>query len=144
MYRIHQPLTQTLALFLKLLKQEEKKLLGNYSMAAQKRLNAFISLPAEKRYDDFSKKYPEFPGHLLPAKHSPGEPIKKVNGTGAHPHRGVSLLTDIRNGEDDHFDSDGNHAIGNSGEAKWMKAVNGIIESRIDYRPGNFQLSAIG
>ena len=68
-----------------------------------------------------------FLDHLFPAKHSPGEPLKKVNGTGAHPHRGIATLTYILNGEADHFDSRGNHAKVNSGGAQWMKAGNGII-----------------
>jgi len=51
-----------------------------------------------------------FLDHLMPAKHSPGEPMKKVNGSGAHPHRGIATLTYILNGEADHFDSRGNHA----------------------------------
>src|SRR6185295_19434048 len=68
-----------------------------------------------------------FLDHVLPAKHSADEPVKKVNGTGAHPHRGIATLTYILNGEADHFDSDGNRAIVNSGGAQWMKAGNGII-----------------
>jgi redox-sensitive bicupin YhaK (pirin superfamily) len=68
-----------------------------------------------------------FLDHLMPAKHSPGEPIKKVNGSGAHPHRGIATLTYILNGEADHFDSRGNHSKVNSGGAQWMKAGNGII-----------------
>ncbi len=68
-----------------------------------------------------------FLDHLMPAKHSPGEPVKKVNGSGAHPHRGIATLTYILNGEADHFDSRGNHSKVNSGGAQWMKAGNGII-----------------
>ncbi|HMI67648.1 MAG TPA: pirin family protein [Cyclobacteriaceae bacterium] len=68
-----------------------------------------------------------FLDHLMPANHSPGEPIKKVNGSGAHPHRGIATLTYILNGEADHFDSRGNHSKVNSGGAQWMKAGNGII-----------------
>jgi CRP-like cAMP-binding protein len=41
----------------------------NNSIANQRRLNAYISLPAEKRYDAFSKQYPEFiqrfPQHII-------------------------------------------------------------------------------
>ena len=51
-----------------------------------------------------------FLDHLLPAKHSPNEQLKKVDGSGAHPHRGIATLTYILNGEADHFDSNGNHA----------------------------------
>jgi redox-sensitive bicupin YhaK (pirin superfamily) len=68
-----------------------------------------------------------FLDHLMPAKHSPNEPIKVVNGSGAHPHRGIATLTYILNGEADHFDSAGHHAKVNSGGVQWMKAGNGII-----------------
>src|SRR5882762_5852327 len=68
-----------------------------------------------------------FLDHLPQAKHSPGEPPKKVNGSGAHPHRGIATLTYIINGEADHFDSKGNRARVNSGGVQWMKAGNGII-----------------
>jgi redox-sensitive bicupin YhaK (pirin superfamily) len=68
-----------------------------------------------------------FLDHLMPAKHSPNEPIKVVNGSGAHPHRGIATLTYILNGEADHFDSAGHHVKVNSGGVQWMKAGNGII-----------------
>jgi redox-sensitive bicupin YhaK (pirin superfamily) len=68
-----------------------------------------------------------FLDHLMPAKHSPDDPIKVVNGTGAHPHRGIATLTYILNGEADHFDSAGHHANVSSGGVQWMKAGNGII-----------------
>ena len=68
-----------------------------------------------------------FLDHLMPAKHSPNEPLSVVNGTGAHPHRGIATLTYILNGEANHFDSRGNHALVHSGGAQWMKAGNGII-----------------
>jgi len=68
-----------------------------------------------------------FLDHVPPVKHLAGEPRKKVNGTGAHPHRGIATLTYILNGEAEHFDSRGNHATVNSGGAQWMKAGNGII-----------------
>ena len=46
-----------------------RKLDEKHSIAAQKRLNASISLSAEKRYDDFAKQYPEFiqrfPQHII-------------------------------------------------------------------------------
>jgi hypothetical protein len=48
-------------------------------------------------------------------------------GTGAHPHRGIATLTYILNGEGEHFDSAGNHAMVYSGGIQWMKAGNGII-----------------
>ena len=48
-------------------------------------------------------------------------------GTGAHPHRGISTLTYVLNGEDEHFDSAGNYARVYSGGVQWMKAGSGII-----------------
>ena len=60
--------------------------------------------------------------HLVPAQHSPDEQAKEVNGTGAHPHRGIATLTYILNGEADHFDSNGNHTKVRSGGVQWMKA----------------------
>jgi len=72
-----------------------------------------------------------FLDHVIPAQHTPGEPLKKVNGTGAHPHRGIATLTYIFNGEADHNDSIGNHAMVHSGGAQWMKAGNGIIHDEV-------------
>src|SRR5258706_384507 len=68
-----------------------------------------------------------FLDHVMPAKHSPGEPLKEVHGTGAHPHRGIATLTYILNGEADHHDSYGHRALVHSRGAPWMKAGNGII-----------------
>ena len=68
-----------------------------------------------------------FLDHLLPAKHSPNEPIEVVSGKGAHPHRGIATLTYILNGEADHFDSAGHHAKVKSGGLQWMKAGSGIM-----------------
>ena len=46
-----------------------RKLDENYAIASQKRLNATISLPAEKRYSDLANTYPEFlqrfPQHII-------------------------------------------------------------------------------
>ena len=46
-----------------------RKLDENYAIASQKRLNTIISLPAEQRYSDFTKTYPEFlqrfPQHII-------------------------------------------------------------------------------
>lgn len=72
-----------------------------------------------------------FLDHFMPAKHSPYEPLKEVDGTGAHPHRGIATLTYILNGEADHHDSYGNHALVHSGGAQWMKAGNGIIHDGV-------------
>lgn len=49
------------------------------------------------------------------------------SGTGPHPHRGIATLSYIISGEDEHFDSAGNHAKVHSGGIQWMKAGNGII-----------------
>jgi redox-sensitive bicupin YhaK (pirin superfamily) len=72
-----------------------------------------------------------FLDHVLPARHSAEEPLKVVNGTGAHPHRGIATLTYILNGEADHHDSKGHHAKVRSGGAQWMKAGNGIIHDEV-------------
>ena len=49
--------------------QMSRKLDENHSIAAQRRVNASISLPAEKRYNDFAASYPEFlerfPQHII-------------------------------------------------------------------------------
>jgi redox-sensitive bicupin YhaK (pirin superfamily) len=64
-----------------------------------------------------------FLDHVAPRIHT------SVNnsGTGSHPHRGIATLTYVLNGEDEHFDSAGNHAKVHSGGVQWMKAGNGII-----------------
>jgi redox-sensitive bicupin YhaK (pirin superfamily) len=65
--------------------------------------------------------------HIAPIKHSADEPLKAVDGSGAHPHRGIATLTYILNGEAEHFDSSGHNAKVSSGGAQWMKAGNGVI-----------------
>ena len=49
--------------------QMTRKLDDNHAFAYQKRLNAYISLSAEQRYEDFAKQYPEFlqrfPQHII-------------------------------------------------------------------------------
>src|SRR5258708_36315666 len=72
-----------------------------------------------------------FLDHVLPVKHSPGEPHKVANGKAAHPHRGIATLTYILNGEADHRDSRGHHAKVRSGGVQWMKAGNGIIHDEV-------------
>ena len=72
-----------------------------------------------------------FLDHILPIKHSPDEPLKKVNGTGAHPHRGIATLTYILHGEGEHFDSNGQHAKVSSGGVQWMKAGTGVIHDEV-------------
>jgi redox-sensitive bicupin YhaK (pirin superfamily) len=72
-----------------------------------------------------------FLDHIVPIRHSPDEERKVVNGTGAHPHRGIATLTYLINGEADHNDSMGHHALVRSGGAQWMKAGNGIIHDEV-------------
>jgi redox-sensitive bicupin YhaK (pirin superfamily) len=72
-----------------------------------------------------------FLDHVPPAEHSPDEPIKKANGSGAHPHRGIATLTYLLHGEADHLDSKGHHAKVGSGGVQWMKAGNGIIHDEV-------------
>ena len=72
-----------------------------------------------------------FLDHAIPIKHLPEEPIKVVNGKGAHPHRGIATLTYILNGEADHHDSKGHQERVRSGGAQWMKAGNGIIHDEV-------------
>ena len=74
-----------------------------------------------------------FLDHIGPTKHAANEPIQK-NGNGAHPHRGISTLTYVLNGEEEHFDSKGNYGKINSGGIQWMKAGNGIVHD------GNFNV----
>ena len=68
-----------------------------------------------------------FLDHLMPEKHSPNEKRKVVDGTMAHPHRGIATLTYVINGEADHNDSNGHHALVRTGGAQWMKAGNGVV-----------------
>ena len=46
---------------------------------------------------------------------------------GAHPHRGITTVTYVIEGENEHRDSLGNHAVVNSGGLQWMKAGRGIV-----------------
>jgi redox-sensitive bicupin YhaK (pirin superfamily) len=58
------------------------------------------------------------------------------NGMGAHPHRGIATLTYVMQGEEEHFDSAGNHGKIRSGGVQWMKAGNGIIhDGNMNYDP---------
>jgi redox-sensitive bicupin YhaK (pirin superfamily) len=72
-----------------------------------------------------------FLDHVLPSTHSSNELKKKANGKGAHPHRGIATLTYLFDGEAEHLDSNGHHAIVHSGGAQWMKAGNGIIHDEV-------------
>ncbi|MBC9914530.1 pirin family protein [Chitinophaga varians] len=72
-----------------------------------------------------------FLDYVPPVQHAADEPRKAVNGSGAHPHRGIATLTYVLNGEADHFDSNGHHAKVYSGGAQWMKAGTGIIHDEV-------------
>lgn len=76
-----------------------------------------------------------FMDHIIPKVHS----SSMDSGTGGHPHRGIATLSYIIEGEDEHFDSMGNHAKVYSGGIQWMKAGNGIIHDEtlnVDSRTG--------
>ena len=59
------------------------------------------------------------------------EPQDKImqRSTGAHPHRGITTLTYVLKGSNEHIDSLGNHAIVNSGSVHWMKSGRGIVHN---------------
>lgn len=87
-----------------------------------------------------------FLDHAVPIKHSRDEPLKKANGKGAHPHRGIATLTYILSGEAVHLDSKGHFAKVNSGGVQWMKAGNGIIHDEVvnvDARSGDLLTHAL-
>lgn len=46
---------------------------------------------------------------------------------GKHPHRGITTVTYVIAGENEHRDSLGNHAVVHSGGLQWMKAGSGIV-----------------
>jgi len=80
-------------------------------------------------YRILANRYADAVGPFVFLDHIAPKIQEKVNkkGTGAHPHRGIATLTYILNGEDEHFDSNGNYAMVHSGGVQWMKAGNGII-----------------
>lgn len=49
------------------------------------------------------------------------------SGTGAHPHRGITTVTYVIKGENEHTDSLGHSAVVKSGGMQWMKAGRGIV-----------------
>ena len=59
--------------------------------------------------------------------------------TGAHPHRGITTLTYIIKGKNEHLDSMGNHAVVDSASVQWMKAGRGIVHD--EGAPEDFQAS---
>jgi redox-sensitive bicupin YhaK (pirin superfamily) len=64
-----------------------------------------------------------FLDHILPKI----QPSLNKGSLGAHAHRGIATLTYVISGEDEHFDSAGNHAKVHSGGIQWMKAGNGVV-----------------
>lgn len=64
-----------------------------------------------------------FLDHLAPAIHTKSD----KNDTGAHPHRGIATFSYLFSGENEHFDSLGNHQRVRNGGIQWMKAGNGIV-----------------
>jgi redox-sensitive bicupin YhaK (pirin superfamily) len=68
-----------------------------------------------------------FLDHAAPMEKTPKKHPVLLNGTGAHPHRGIATFGYVISGEIEHSDSRGNHGIVGPGGAQWMKAGNGII-----------------
>lgn len=64
-----------------------------------------------------------FLDHLLPTFVE--KPLPR--GAGAHPHRGIATFTYLLEGAIEHYDSNGNHGLVNSGGIQWMKAGLGVI-----------------
>lgn len=54
-------------------------------------------------------------------------PVKPLNGSTAHPHRGIITATYLLEGENEHHDSLGNKQIVTSGGLQWMNSGNGIV-----------------
>ncbi len=67
-----------------------------------------------------------FLDHFYEREITPKE-LSDSRGTGAHPHRGITTVTYVIKGENEHKDSLGNRAIVTSGGMQWMKAGRGII-----------------
>lgn len=71
-------------------------------------------------------------GSFFLLDHFPEQEVEGVSdpsgsNIGEHPHRGITTVTYVIEGENEHRDSLGNHAVVNSGGLQWMKAGNGII-----------------
>jgi len=83
-------------------------------------------------YRLLSNNYVDHVGHFVFLDYAPPFVHKNkmvVNDDMAHPHRGIATLTYVLNGEEEHFDSRGNHVTVHSGGTLWMKAGNGIIHN---------------
>lgn len=63
----------------------------------------------------------------FPFQNVAASPAHTNNNIGAHPHRGITTVTYVIEGENEHRDSLGNHAIVSSGGLQWMKAGSGIV-----------------
>lgn len=67
-------------------------------------------------------------------------PINETNwGFPAHPHKGFETITYMLDGQLEHHDSQGGHAILSPGDVQWMTAGRGIIHSELP--PDDFQHS---
>ena len=71
-------------------------------------------------------------GSFFLLDHFPEQKVEAVNPSegnsiGTHPHRGITTVTYVIAGENEHFDSLGNHEVVQSGGLQWMKAGNGIV-----------------
>lgn len=67
-----------------------------------------------------------FLDHIYPAM-LPPQPSASVSKKSTHPHRGIATFSYMLAGGLEHFDSQGNHGIIETGGAQWMKAGNGIL-----------------
>ena len=71
-------------------------------------------------------------GSFFLLDHFPEQELTAVSNSagsniGAHPHRGITTVTYVISGENEHRDSLGNHAVVHSGGVQWMKAGHGIV-----------------
>lgn len=71
-------------------------------------------------------------GSFFLLDHFPNQNVAAVanptgSNIGSHPHRGITTVTYVIEGENEHRDSIGNHAVVNSGGLQWMKAGKGIV-----------------
>lgn len=71
-------------------------------------------------------------GSFFLLDHFPNQEVAAVinpagSNIGAHPHRGITTVTYVIEGENEHRDSIGNQAVVNSGGLQWMKSGSGIV-----------------
>lgn len=63
--------------------------------------------------------------HGYPVKYQQGMPFSE--NLNEHPHRGLVAFTYVMEGEVEHFDSLGNHAIAGGGGAHWLSSGKGVM-----------------